>query len=169
MAKKPIFKSTMSALLGVALLAAASLVHAKINGTVSGDKCVFLDANGTSFSRPCGGGVSAATCNADGTCAAIILQPTVKTNEERRAFARDHLKRNPSQNDSFWKAAVTNNQSELKRHLVLFGFDEASLNKSPVAIQKDPKTGEPTSFTFATATGPLNIVFRGGDPKSAGF
>lgn len=94
-------------------------------------------------------------------------QPTFN---ERRAHARDHVKRDPALTTSFWNAAVANNQAELKRHLVLLGFDQASLNQSPVTIQKDPKTGEPISFTFATQTGPQNISFKGaGSPKNAGF
>ena len=98
---------------------------------------------------------------------AANAQPTI---DERRARARDHLKREPALTTSFWNAAVANNQSELKRHLVLLGFDQASLNQSPVTIQKDPKTGEPSSFTFATQTGPLNIALKGsGSPKSQGF
>jgi hypothetical protein len=94
-------------------------------------------------------------------------QPTI---EERRARARDHLKRDLGSTFEFWNAVVANNQADLKRQLVLLGFDQASLNQSPVTIQKDPKTGEPISFTFATQTGPLNIALKGaGPPKNADF
>ena len=110
-----------------------------------------------------GGGAAAASYAATGKQAST-------GNDERRARARDHLKRDPALTTSFWNAAVANNQSELKRQLVLLGFDKASLNQSPVTIQKDPKTGEPSSFTFATQTGPLNIALKGaGSPKNQGF
>jgi hypothetical protein len=96
-----------------------------------------------------------------------LRQPTI---EERRARARDQLKRDPALSISFWNAAVANNQADLIRQLVLLGFDQASLNRSPVTIQKDAKTGEPVSFTFATQTGPLNIAFKGaGSTKNQGF
>ena len=92
------------------------------------------------------------------------------TIEDRRAHARDHLKRDPALTTSFWNAAVANNQAELKRLLVLLGFDQASLDRSPVTIQKDPKTAEPVGFTFATQTGPLNIALKGsGPPKNLDF
>ena len=110
-----------------------------------------------------GGGAAAASYAATGKQAST-------GNDERRTRAREHLKREPALTTSFWNAAVANNQAELKRQLVLLGFDQASLNQSPVTIQKDPKTGEPSSFTFATQTGPLNIALKGaGSPKNAGF
>lgn len=56
-----------------AVMALATVAQAKVTGTHSGGKCTVTDSAGVTAVVNCGGGISQATCNADGSCSVGAL------------------------------------------------------------------------------------------------